>query len=378
VYDANKQLCNCKNKNAYASALVSDWFSLNTHALNPNQIDNETRRRDITFFTNTLITADKEAVSMDYVIETTDLTKNFGSLTAVNKLNLKVQRNTIHGFLGPNGAGKTTTIKILVGLLRPTSGSVKVLGQEVHVDDADSRLGIGYMSELPKFPKHLKGAEMLDIYGRMYGMAKQQRAEQIPKLIDLVGLKGRENDLIGKYSKGMQQRIGIAQALLNNPELVILDEPSIGLDPVGMIEVRELVKTISKEGITVFLSSHMLFEVEQICDHVTIINKGLTLASDTLQNVSGLISESPMIHIELTDLSDGVIAAVKKLPFVSGTWKTANTLIIQVNTREDVRAQVSKEVTGSGGVIVGMSQKSSNLEDVFIQLVTKDQGGKPQ
>ncbi len=124
---------------------------------------------------------------------------------------------------------------------------------------------------------------MLDIYGRMYGMTEQQRAEQIPKLIELVGLKGRENDLIGKYSKGMQQRIGIAQALLNNPELVILDEPSIGLDPVGMVEVRELVKTISKEGMTVFLSSHLLFEVEQICDHVTIINKGLMLASDTLQ-----------------------------------------------------------------------------------------------
>jgi len=315
---------------------------------------------------------------MDYVIETTDLTKNFGNLTAVNKLNLKVQKNTIHGFLGPNGAGKTTTIKILVGLLKPTSGSVKVLGQEVHVDDADSRLGIGYMSELPKFPKHLKGAELLDIYGRMYGMTEQQRTEQIPKLIEIVGLKGRENDLVGKYSKGMQQRIGIAQALLNNPELVILDEPSIGLDPVGMVEVRELVKTISKEGITVFLSSHLLFEVEQICDHVTIINKGLMLASDTLQNVSGMISESPMIHVELTDLSDAVISAVKKLPFVSGTWKTANTLIIQVNTREDVRAQVSKEVTGSGGIIVGMSQKSSNLEDVFIQLVTKDQGGKPQ
>ena len=175
----------------------------------------------------------------------------------------------------------------------------------------------------------------------------------------------------------MQQRIGIAQALLNNPELVILDEPSIGLDPVGMVEVRELVKTISKEGITVFLSSHLLFEVEQICDHVTIINKGMMLASDTLVNVSSLISESPMIHIELTDLSDGVIAAIKKLAFVTGTWKTENTMIIQVNTREDVRAQVSKEITGAGAIIVGMSQKSSNLEDVFIQLVTKDQGRKP-
>lgn len=140
---------------------------------------------------------------MDYAVETSDLTKKFGSLTAVNKLNLKVQKNSIHGFLGPNGAGKTTTLKILVGLLKPSEGSAKVLGQEVHVDDADARLSVGYMPELPRFPKHLKGAELLDVYGRMYGMTQQQRSEQIPKLIDLVGLKGRENDLIGKYSKGM-------------------------------------------------------------------------------------------------------------------------------------------------------------------------------
>jgi ABC-2 type transport system ATP-binding protein len=322
-------------------------------------------------------TLKREAFALDYAIETTDLTKCFGSLTAVNNLNLKVQNNTIHGFLGPNGAGKTTTIKILVGLLRPTSGSVKVLGQEVHVDDADSRLNIGYMPELPKFPKHLKGAELLDIYGRMYGMTQQQRTEQIPKLIELVGLKGRENDLIGKYSKGMQQRIGIAQALLTNPELVILDEPSIGLDPVGMVEVRELVKNISKEGMTVFLSSHLLFEVEQLCDHVTIINMGSMLVSDTPQNISHQLGPA-MIHIELVDLSAAVIAAVKKLSFVSSTWRTGNTLIVQVDTYNDIRAQVSQAVTGAGGVIVGMSQKNANLEDIFIQLVTKNNGGKPQ
>jgi ABC-2 type transport system ATP-binding protein len=314
---------------------------------------------------------------LDCAIETTDLTKCFGSLTAVNKLSLKVQKNTIHGFLGPNGAGKTTTIKILVGLLRPTSGSVKVLGNEVKPDDADSRLRIGYMPELPKFPKHLKAVELLDIYGRMYGMNQQQRLEQIPKLIDMVGLKGRENDLIGKYSKGMQQRIGIAQALLNNPELVVLDEPSIGLDPVGMVEVRELMKNILREGMTVFLSSHLLFEVEQICDHVTIINNGSLLASDTPQNISSQIGPAIM-HIEFPDLSEAVIAAVKKLPFVTGTWKTGNTFLIQVNTNDDVRAQVSKEVTGAGGVIIGMSQKTTNLEDIFLQLVNKDEGGKQQ
>ena len=324
---------------------------------------------------------------MELAIETNSLTKRYGSLTAVNKLDLKVKRGTIHGFLGPNGAGKTTTIKILVGLLNPDEGNVKVLGQELHgekgflqsfYEQADSRLGIGYMPELPKFPKHLKGWELLDIYGRMYGITEQQRKEQIPKLIEMVGLKGRENDLIGKYSKGMQQRIGIAQALLNNPDLVILDEPSLGLDPVGMVEVREVIKEIAKEGRTVFVSSHLLFEVEQICTDITIINRGTALVSDTLQNVSGMLSGPAMLHVEVAKISKSVVNAVKSLPFVSSVVQTGTTLRIQITTHEDMRAQVSQEITRSGGIIVGMSQKSSNLEDVFIQLISKDQGGKPQ
>jgi ABC-2 type transport system ATP-binding protein len=313
---------------------------------------------------------------MEFAIQTTGLTKRYGSLVAVNKLDLKVERNTIHGFLGPNGAGKTTTIKILVGLLKPDEGTVAVLGQELHGDQADARLRIGYMPELPKFPKHLKGAELLDIYGRMYGMTEQQRTEQIPKLVEMVGLKGRENDLVGKYSKGMQQRIGIAQALLSNPELVILDEPSLGLDPVGMVEVRELVKTISKEGMTVFVSSHLLYEVEQICTHVTIIDRGTMLVSDTLQSVSGMLAGPALIHAEVARMSDAIIQALKNLPFVANVGQAGNALSIQVATHEDVRIQVSEAITKSGGVIVGMSMKGSNLEDVFMQLVSKAQGGK--
>jgi len=315
---------------------------------------------------------------MELAVETVGLTKRYGSLVAVNKLDLKVERNTIHGFLGPNGAGKTTTIKVLVGLLKPNEGTVKVLGQEVRGDMPDVRLSVGYMPELPKFPKHLKGWELLDIYGRMYGLTEQERREQIPKLLDMVGLKGREKDLIGKYSKGMQQRIGIAQALLNEPELVILDEPSLGLDPVGMVEVREIVKEIAKEGITVFVSSHLLFEVEQICSHVTIIDRGASLVSDTLQNVSGMLAGPAMLHVEVAKMSNAVVSAAKGLPFVSDVLQTGNTLRIQLTTREDVRAQVSQEITRAGGVIVGMSLEGSNLEDVFLQLVTKQQGGKAQ
>jgi ABC-2 type transport system ATP-binding protein len=312
---------------------------------------------------------------MEPAIETVDLTRNFGSLTAVNKLNLKVERNTIHGFLGPNGAGKTTTIKMLMGLLRPNSGSFRILGREVHGDSPDARSRMGYMPELPRFPKHLKGYELLDIYGRMYGMSEQGRREQIPRLLEMVGLKGRERDSIGKYSKGMQQRIGIAQALLNEPELVILDEPSLGLDPVGMVEVRELMKGIAKQGMTVFVSSHLLFEVEQTCSHVTIIHHGVSLASDTLQNVSGMLQGPATLQVELSSLSNDVVDAVKKLPFVSGLKLEGNTLSIELKTRDDVRSLVSQEVTSHGGVIVSMNLKGQSLEEVFIQLVTKSQGG---
>lgn len=313
---------------------------------------------------------------MDLAIETLNLTKTYGSLTAVNKLNLKVKRNTIHGFLGPNGAGKTTTIKILVGLLKPNEGIVKILGHQVKGDQADTRLSIGYMPELPKFPKHLKGAELLDIYGQMYGMTKQERRTQISKLIELVGLKGRENDPIGKYSKGMQQRIGIAQALLNDPELVILDEPSLGLDPVGMIEVRELVKAIAKENRTVFISSHLLFEVEQICTHVTIINRGKALITDTLQNVLNTLSGPTTLQVEVTEPSEAVIMAVQNLPFVSKVTQNSNLLNIDLKTYDDVRPQVSQTITNAGGIIISMNIQRQNLESAFMTLVNKHQGGE--
>lgn len=311
---------------------------------------------------------------MEPAVETVGLTKRYGALTAVNKLNLEVKRNTVHGFLGPNGAGKTTTIKVLVGLLRADEGVVKVLGQEVRGDMPDVRLRIGYMPELPKFPKHLKGLELLDLYGRMYGMSEQKRRERIPKLLEMVGLKGREKDLVGKYSKGMQQRLGIAQALLNEPELVILDEPSLGLDPVGMVEVRGLVKEISKKGMTVFLSSHLLFEVEQVCSHATIIHKGVSLASDAIQNISNKLLGQATMQIELAEPSEAIVEALKNLPFVSEVSQDGKTLLIKLKTNDDVRAQVSQEITKAGGIIVSMSLKGQTLEEAFMKLITKHHG----
>ena len=315
---------------------------------------------------------------MSLAIETVNLTKRYGRLTAVDKLSLNVSANTIHGFLGPNGAGKTTTIKVLVGLLKPDEGEARIFGEEVSGDKADVKLKIGYMPELPKFPKHLKGSELLDIYGRMYGLSEQQRRDELPKLFDSVGLKGRENDLIGKYSKGMQQRLGIAQALLSEPELVILDEPSLGLDPVGMVEVRELIKGVVKAGMTVFLSSHLLFEVQQVCSHVTIINRGVALVSDTIENVSHKVKGPATLQIEVAKLTKTVVENLRKLPFVTDVKTEDNKLNISLGTQDDVRSQVSETITGSGGTIVSMNLTGQSLEDVFMQLIGKagEEGGQ--
>lgn len=309
-----------------------------------------------------------------FAIQTEDLTKRYGKLTAVNKLSLKVEANTVHGFLGPNGAGKTTTIKMLLGLLKPDEGSVKVLDRDIAGDHPETRLHVGYMAELPKFPKHLTGWELLDIYASMFGMTKQQRVEQLPKLLDLVGLKEREKDAVGKYSKGMQQRLGIAQALLNEPELIILDEPSLGLDPVGMVEVRELVKNIAKEGTTVFLSSHLLFEVQQVCTHATIIHRGISLTSDRLENISRKFAAPAKLVIEVTKLDEAIVESVKELPFVSQVTQKDNEIAIDIKTSDDIRPKVSRAITKAGGVIVSMKTEGESLEDVFVKLVTEQEG----
>lgn len=311
---------------------------------------------------------------MKHAITTENLTKKFGNLVAVNNLNLEVEANTVHGFLGPNGAGKTTTIKMLLGLLKPNAGKIKVLDRDVAGDDPETRMRVGYMPELPKFPKHLTGWELLDIYGRMYGMTKQQREEKLNSLLGLVGLKEREKDAVGKYSKGMQQRLGIAQALLGNPELVILDEPSLGLDPVGMVEVRELMQQISEEGVTVFLSSHLLFEVQQVCTHATIIHKGVTLASDRLENISKKFAAPARLLVEVSELKKAIVESVRALPFVSDVTEDGNEIIIETRTGDDMRPMVSQAVTKAGGVIVSMKTEGQSLEDVFVRLVKGQEG----
>lgn len=218
---------------------------------------------------------------MQPVIETRNLRKEFGRKVAVADLTIAVQAGEIFGFLGPNGAGKTTSVKMLLSLTAPTEGTATLLGRPL--GDRLARARVGYLPEHFRFHEWLTAAEFLDLHGRLYGMSKAQRDEAVPRLLALVGLTVRADTKLGAFSKGMLQRIGLAQALLNDPELVFLDEPTSGLDPLGRRLVRDIIKELRQRGTAVFLNSHLLSEVEQTCDRVAFIRDGAILRTSTLE-----------------------------------------------------------------------------------------------
>jgi ABC-2 type transport system ATP-binding protein len=217
-------------------------------------------------------------------IETAALRKQYGNLVAVNDLDLAVAAGEVFGFLGPNGAGKTTTIKMLLGLVRPTGGAARVLG--CRPGDPKAMRRIGFLPEHFRFPPWLTAYNFLDMHGHLYGLSTAERRARIPALLERVGLGGRPRSRLGEFSKGMQQRIGLAQALLNDPALVFLDEPTSGLDPVGRYEVREIIRELRSRGVTVFLNSHYLSEVEVTCDRVAIVKQGRLVKLGTLDELT--------------------------------------------------------------------------------------------
>jgi ABC-2 type transport system ATP-binding protein len=306
---------------------------------------------------------------MDIAIETKGLTKIFGRIIAVDRLDLKVEAGTIHGFLGPNGAGKTTTIKLILGLLKPDSGSIKVLGFDGGGQKIDVRSRIGYMPELPKLPTFLKGRELLEIYGEIYGLSRTDKVNEAKRLLELVGLSDRANDLIAHYSKGMQQRLGLAQALIGDPDLVILDEPSLGLDPVGMVEVREIIKKIASEGRTVFLSSHLLNEVQQVCSHATVINKGMKVIEGSISNLLERLSKPNEVTVELEKVTPEIIKAIRSLSFVEKVNWIGNKAEIFCSKAGDFRVDISRAISDAGGLIIGMRVEERSLEELFLELI---------
>src|SRR5438876_7739170 len=208
-------------------------------------------------------------------IEVEGLRKVYRSLVAVEDVSFAMDRGEAFGFLGPNGAGKSTVVKILTGLVAPTKGTVRVLGQPIN--HVQSRKPVGYLPEFPSFHRWLKARDFLEFHGRLYGLSSTLLEKRIMEVLEMVGLAGRENQKLGTFSKGMLQRIGLAQAIIHKPDLVILDELVSGLDPVGQRDMRELLRELKAEGTSIFLNSHLLADVEAICDRVAIINQGRIL-----------------------------------------------------------------------------------------------------
>ncbi|NTW29072.1 MAG: ABC transporter ATP-binding protein [Coriobacteriia bacterium] len=282
-----------------------------------------------------------------------------GRREAVKDVSLAVSRGTIHGLLGPNGAGKTTTLKMLLGLVRPSGGRFEILG--VPAAQPEARARVGFLPEQPYFPAQLTASEAMTLYGRLAGLTRSAIAEQTGDLLDRVGLDGRQTTQLSKFSRGMLQRLGLATALLGSPELLVLDEPGSGLDPIGQRDIRNLMLDFKAEGVTVLLSSHQLSEVEAVSDEVTILNRGRVAARgqiDTLLNVAGQVS--------VTARGEGSLP-VAVTDAVTDVAVTGATSVFSVPCGR-VRGVVDA-LDDAGWSLVSVAPKRSSLEDYFARLL---------
>jgi ABC-2 type transport system ATP-binding protein len=303
---------------------------------------------------------------MALAIETENLTKRFGSLTAVDKLNLRVEESDIFGFLGPNGAGKTTTIRMMMGFIRPNGGDVKIFGEPLS-NGKEARMNIGYLPEEFELYGAMTAYENLDFFARLY-VIKEGRKDRIGELFSLVGLEGEEKKRVRNYSHGMRRRLGIAQALINDPKLLILDEPTMGLDPKGSRDVRDLLKELKKRDATIFLSSHLLYEVQEICNKVGIINRGRLLEIDTIVNLQKRVGgEGNILEVELVEVDNKMVRVLKKLKGVRSVKVEGNILRIGVENF-DITPDINSKIVSLDGKVKKMREVTPDLEEIFLKI----------
>ncbi|MCP4360125.1 MAG: ABC transporter ATP-binding protein [Chloroflexi bacterium] len=303
---------------------------------------------------------------IDFAIETNGLRKEFGRKTAVANFSLQVKRGEIFGFLGPNGAGKTTSVKMLLQLIKPTAGTANLLGRPL--GDRQTRAKIGFLPEHFRFHEWLTAAEFLHFHGRLYGMNEAERKEIIPDLLALVGLSAQTNVQLKTFSKGMLQRIGLAQTLLNDPELIFLDEPTSGLDPMGRRLVRDIINGLREEGTTVFLNSHLLSEVEKTCDRVTFIRQGTTLETIDLHSFQ---PEAVRVTVRVGQPTPQLLQALTQFGQEIEMEK-GNGRIHLCMPHEDNIPELAAWLVQSGHNLYELSLKRLSLEDRFLQIIGED------
>ena len=313
------------------------------------------------------------------MIEVKNLTKRYGKHLAVDDLSFTVEKGQIYGFLGPNGAGKSTTMNIMTGYLGATSGEILINGHDILREPQEAKKCIGYLPEQPPLYMEMTVWEYLNFAAELKKIPKDEVKKQIEKVAKLTRLEEVQNRLIHNLSKGYKQRVGLAQAILGFPEIIILDEPTVGLDPKQIIEIRELIRTLAKNH-TVILSSHILAEVREVCDYVMIIAKGKLVASDTPENLENLMSGTGHVELEAKTSMEKARAILKEIPQISKAeyqeeTKESVTVRIESEGQSDIREQLFFAFAKEGIPLLTLKLNKSTLEDIFLELT---QGDKAQ
>lgn len=314
------------------------------------------------------------------MIEVKNLVKKYGNHTAVDHLNFTIEEGHVYGFLGPNGAGKSTTMNIMTGYLGATEGEVLINGHDILKEPEEAKKQIGYLPELPPLYMEMTVREYLEFVAELKGIAKNKREESINEVEKMVKIWEVENRLIRNLSKGYRQRVGLAQAVLGFPKIIILDEPSVGLDPKQIIEIRELIRQLSKKH-TVILSSHILAEVREVCDYILIISKGKLVASDTPENLERNLGDSDLIEIEtkaspdevrrILETVDGIRSISTKHLENGITWAQ-----IQEKKNTDIREKVFQAFAQNHQPLLKLNPLQVSLEDVFMELTQSDRAAE--
>lgn len=308
------------------------------------------------------------------MIQVNGLIKDYGARRALHSISFDANQGEIVGFLGPNGAGKTTTMRILTGYMPPTDGTALVAGYDVVEESLEVRKRVGYLPETVPLYMDMTALEYLKFMAELRHIPNAE--DRALETLEQVNLSDRANGFIANFSKGMRQRVGLAQALIHRPEVLILDEPTIGLDPAQVVEIRNVIREIGKDR-TVLLSTHILSEAQQICDRVLIINKGSIVAEDTPENLQSRLVGSQRVVLRVRGDSDGLDATVKK---IKGTRsievKDAETVEFEFSSGQDVRPQVAKAVIQAGYELIEMRPVGMSLEEIFLELTQENSSGK--
>jgi ABC-2 type transport system ATP-binding protein len=306
------------------------------------------------------------------MIKVENLTKRYGDFVALKDVSFELKEGEVVGLLGPNGAGKTTLMRILVSFLKPTDGEVEIEGMDIRKPIMEQKIKskIGYLPEQAPLYEDMLVNEYLEFIGRMQGVGEEEIYKKVSEVIKKCGLSEKKNAEISTLSKGYRQRVGIAQALIHNPKIIILDEPTTGLDPKQRIEIRDLIKEIGKDR-TVILSSHILSEVQSTCSRVIIINRGKIVADGSPQELENMGKGSVLVKMEIQNMVEGVIEKLKNITGVIGVKIEGNTIHIESENDNDVRAHAARMIVESGAGLLGLERKQTSLEDVFINLTNK-------